>query len=120
MVADSLRPESRLRPTAWSGLAVVAASAVLSVLARTSLGDSVRIRWSVGTYYGPEFAPTAPVFAAFPVVVAALYVGFRWLAARLERADDLGDGRIAYELSALLTLLVVLLVQVALLVANLA
>ena len=34
--------------------------------------------------------------------------------------DDLGDGRIAYELSALLTLLVVLLVQVALLVANLA
>lgn len=120
MVADSLQPESRLRPTAWSGLAVVAASAVLSVLARTSLGDSVRIRWSVGTYYGPEFAPTALVFAAFPAVVAALYVGFRWLAARLERVDDLGNGRIAYELSALLTLLVVLLVQVALLVANLA
>jgi hypothetical protein len=120
MVADSLRPESRLRPTAWSGLAAVAASVLLSVLARTNLGDSVRIRWSVGTYYGPEFAPTDPVFAAFPVAAAALYVGFRRLAARLERADDLGDGRIAYELSVLLTLLVVLLIQVVLLVANLA
>ena len=115
----------RLRPTAIGGLLVVLASVAISFAATPALGDSVRIRWSVGTYYGPEYAPTTLALAAFPVLVAMLYVGFRGLAWGLERtgafdtdtADDLV--RPAYELCALATVLTIVFVQVVFVAANL-
>jgi hypothetical protein len=119
MTVNDFDPSSRLRPTAWSGLVVVAASALLSALASGAVGDSVRIRWSVGTYYGPEYAPAALVLAAFPVAAAVAYLGFRLLARRLERTAGFEDARDVYELCALATLGAVVLVQVALLAANL-
>lgn len=111
-----------LRPTSVGGLLVVLASVAVSLAAAPALGDTVRIRWSVGTYYGPEYAPTSLALAAFPVLVAAAYVGFRALVWGLERADafDADDlARLVYELCALATLLTLVFVQIVFIVANL-
>ena len=111
----------RLRPTAIGGLLL--ASVAISFAATPALGDSVRIRWSVGTYYGPEYAPTPLALAAFPVLVAMLYVGFRGLAWGLERAGafeaDETVGRSIYERCVLATLTMLVLVQLAFVAANL-
>ncbi|RZV11644.1 hypothetical protein BDK88_0524 [Natrinema hispanicum] len=112
-----------LRPTAAGGLLVVLASVTMSLAAAPVLGDSVRIRWSIGTYYGPEYAPTPLALATFPALVAVIYVGFRALVWGLERAgafdatDDLV--RSVYELCALVTLLALVFVQIVFIVANL-
>lgn len=112
-----------LRPTAAGGLLVVLASAALSLAAAPALGENVRIRWSIGTYYGPEYAPTPLALAAFPALVAVLYVGFRVLAWSLERAGafeaDETVGRTIYELCALATLTMLVLIQLAFVAANL-
>ncbi len=111
----------RLRPTAAGGLLVVLASIALSVAAALALGETVRIRWSVGTYYGPEFAPTALVLAAFPVLTVLTYLGLRALRIGLERAADgeFEHVRGIYELCVLATLTTLVLSQVAFVAANL-
>ncbi|MFD1563288.1 hypothetical protein ACFR99_06990 [Haloarchaeobius amylolyticus] len=113
----------RLRPTGSGGLLVVLASVAVSLAAAPALGDSVRIRWSIGTYYGPEHAPTPLVLAAFPIFIAVTYVGFWALRISLERIgafDATGDlVRPVYELCALATLLMLVFVQVAFVAANL-
>lgn len=108
-----------LRPTSLGGLAVVLASALVSLASYGPLGARLRVRWSVGYHYGPEYAPTPAVLVAFPVAVAVLYAGSRLLARRLERTGEFDDGRIYYEAAVLATLLAVGLVQVALLAVNL-
>lgn len=119
MSVNDFDPSSRFRPTAWSGLLVVASSVLLSVFAGGAVGDSVRIRWSIGTYYGPEYAPATLVLAAFPVAAAVAYLGFRLLASRLERTAGFEDARDVYEVCALATLGAIVLVQAVLVVANL-
>ena len=121
--ADASAVDGRLRPTAVGGVLVVLASVAISLAAAPALGDSVRIRWSIGTYYGPEYAPTSLALAVFPILVAVIDVGLRTLAWGLERsgAFDTSDGvvRLIYEGCALATLLTVVAVQVLFVVANL-
>ncbi|PGF16352.1 hypothetical protein CP556_09655 [Natrinema sp. CBA1119] len=109
----------RLRPTAAGGLLAVLASAAVSIASAQVLGDSVRIRWSVGTYYGPEYAPTAAALACFPAVVAVTYVGLRTLGTVLEGTTEFDRHRGYYELCALAVLTVLVLVQIAFVAANL-
>ncbi|QLG49464.1 hypothetical protein [Natrinema halophilum] len=111
----------RLRPTGGGGLLVVLTSAAVSLASAQALGDSVRIRWSVGAYYGPEYAPTPLALAAFPVLIALMYLGLRGLALGLERsvAFDPDYTRGLYELCVLATLIALLVGQLAFVVANL-
>ena len=112
---------SSLRPTAGGGLALVLVSAAVSLAGVGLLEETMRIRWSVGTYYGPEHAPTAVVLAAFPILVAVAIGAFRGVAVALERSDgDEFDGtRPYYEVAALTVLLSLVVTQVALVAANL-
>jgi len=104
-----------------TGLLLVAVSGLLSLLARPALGDRLRIRWAVGTHYGPETAPAALALAAFPVVAATSFVAFRFLAGRLETSmNEPADGvRLAFTVVAVATVGTILLMQVALVAANL-
>lgn len=72
------------RPLRIGGLLVVLASIAVSVASYGMLADSMRIHWQFGygPYYGPEFAPTGPLLALFPVLVTVLLAG----AGLLERA----------------------------------
>ncbi|ELZ19811.1 hypothetical protein C477_07528 [Haloterrigena salina JCM 13891] len=121
--ADWLRTRlgrsSPLRPTAGGGLALVAVSAAVSLAAAGLLGETLRIRWSVGTYYGPEYAPTVIVLAAFPILVAVAAAAFRGGATLLERSEGFDGNWGYYELAALVVLLSLLLTQIVLIVANL-
>lgn len=107
------------RPTVWTGLLLILCSVAVSVLSYVVLPDPVRIRWSVGTYYGPEFAPAIVFATAFPVFIAGLFVGFRALARSLERRYALADIRPIYAATAVGVLLAVLFSQVAILMLNL-
>ncbi len=118
--ADADGDPHPLRPTAWTGLALVLLSAVVSVLAKGPLPAQVRIRWTVGTYYGPEFAPAAVVLWVFPTAVAVTYLGFRALARYLEGAGELTESRAIYEVVSLALLVLLVLTQVGLVLANLA
>lgn len=111
---------ARLRPTSLGGLLVVLASVAVSLASAGRLGTRVRIRWTVGPDYhlGPEYASAPVVLAAFPVAVAALYVGFRRLGRRLERADGFDDARVYYEAAVFGALVALVLVQGALVAAN--
>lgn len=118
--ADAEGDPHPLRPTAWTGIILVLLSAAVSVLASGPLPAEVRIRWTVGTYYGPEFAPAAVVLWAFPLAVAATYLGFRTLGRYLDRAGDLAESRAIYEVVTLAVVVVLVLAQVGILLANLA
>jgi hypothetical protein len=109
----------RLRPTSLGGLLIVLASAAVSLGAGRILGDSVRIRWSVGTYYGPEYAPTPVALALFPAFVTVTYLGVRALGTALEGTPEFDRHRGYYELCALAVLATLAIVQVAFVVANL-
>ncbi len=108
----------RLRPTAMGGLLVVLASAAVSLAAAPALGDSVRIRWSIGTHYGPEYAPTAVALAAATALVAVAYLGLRTLGTVLERRGAFDRHRGYYELCALAVLVTLVLCQLAVVAAN--
>lgn len=114
-----LEASSAVRPTAGGGLATILLSAAVSLAALAPLGSSVRIRWAVGTHYGPEYAPAALVLVAFPIAVALAVVGARALATALERRDAFDGARPYYELAVLSVLLWLLVGQVVLVVANL-
>ena len=108
-----------LRPTAGGGLLLVVASGLCSLLAAGVLPAQVRIRWSVGTSYGPEFAPTMLVLAGFPVAIGAVFVGARALATGLRRRTELDDVRPVYEACTLAVLVALGLGQLGLVLANL-
>lgn len=109
----------RLRPTSLGGLLIVLASAAVSLGSVRVLGDSVRIRWSIGTYYGPEYAPTYLALVVFPVIVALTYLGFWALGTALEGSPEFDRHRGYYELCTLVVLAVLVIVQVAFVAANL-
>lgn len=83
----------QVRPTALGGIGIVMLSIVSSLLAYGRLGETVRIRWTIGNYpqYSPEHAPTVLVLTTFPIVIAGLYIGARGFRAYLERTQDVTD-----------------------------
>lgn len=106
---------------AAGGIASTALSVLGSVIAYGVLPGTVRIHWRFGSgpFYGPEHAPTAVVLVAFPVMVAGLALGAQRLATSL-RDHDAFDRIAPYDtLVALSVLAALLLVQAALIVANL-
>lgn len=116
MSASTLRSTVRwLRPTALGGFVFV----LVSVVAHSALTTSIRIRWSVGTHYGPEHAPTVAVLVVFPVTLAALYLGSRWFRTYLDRDDELTELGPVYEIGTLAVFGLVLAVQLLLIVLNL-
>lgn len=121
MSTSTVRPRTTwLRPTAFGGILLVLSSIVVSATAYGMLASSIRIRWTVGTYYhyGPEYAPTMVVLASFPTLLAVLFVGFRWLRTRLERLDEFDDVQPVYELGVLAVFGMLLAVQITLIAFN--
>lgn len=118
-LCSSPRGGGRFRPTSGGGLLFALASVAVSVAAAPVLGETVRIRWSVGTYYGPEYAPTALALTLFPAVIALTYVGLRALATALEGTEEFDRHRGYYELCVLAVLAVLLFVQITFVAANL-
>lgn len=92
---------------------------MVSLASYSALGEVTRIRWSIGTYYGPEYVPTFVVVAAFPIVVAVLYFGFRWFGAYLGEISEFESARLFYEFIVLATLGVVVFLQILLVALNL-
>lgn len=121
-VTTDSRVPRRLRPTAAGGLLIVLASVATSLVAAGSLPERVRVRWSVDPSYhvGPEYAPALAVLVAAPVAVATLYAGSRWFRGWLERTEtDFGDVSALYEAAVLGLLATLVIVQIALVAANL-
>ncbi|WP_115864404.1 hypothetical protein [Halorussus litoreus] len=104
---------------------LVLASVATSVAAYARLPETIRIRWTVGTYpqYGPEHAPTLLVLAAFPAVVVALALGARWLRTFLDRTGEFeefdGEFRAVYDGLVLLGLVLVVGAQLLVVILNL-
>lgn len=122
-MTDALtRPDRAPLPSgslSGGGALIVLLSIVSSGLAYGVLPGSIRIRWTIGgPHYGPEFAPTWLVLIAFPLVVAACYLGGRWLASRLDDLEDAGPERALFDAAVLLVLLALLCTQVAIVIAN--
>ncbi|MFP9193935.1 hypothetical protein ACLI4Q_20230 [Natrialbaceae archaeon A-CW1-1] len=114
----------RVPSTTLGGLVIVLTSIVLSIASYSHLENTVRIRWTVGTYqhYGPEFISTLLVLVAFPVTVASLYVGARWLKVYLERSDasdDVEEFCAIYDICVLVTLGTVVVGQLVIIGLNL-
>ncbi|MFC4437598.1 MULTISPECIES: hypothetical protein [Natrialbaceae] len=114
----------RVRLTTLGGLVIALVSVVLSIVSYSHLADTVRIRWTVGTFqhYGPEHISTLPMLVAFPAIVAGLYVGSRWLETHLERPgeiDDFDEFHAIYDICVLLILGTVVAGQLVIIVLNL-
>lgn len=114
----------RARPSALIGGVLVLVSIALSAVSYGYLADTIRIRWTIGTYqhYGPEYVSTLAVLVVFPVAVSGLYAGSRWLKTYLKRAghiEELSEFRAVYDVCVLLTLGTVIAVQLALIILNL-
>ncbi|MFC7232098.1 hypothetical protein ACFQMM_13150 [Saliphagus sp. GCM10025308] len=112
----------RTRPFSLGGLVIVLASVALSAVSYGRLADTVRIRWTIGTYYGPEHAPTLVVLVAFPLALAGLYAGAWWLRTWLVRRgaiDELDEFRLVYDACVLAILGAIGACQFVLVVLNL-
>lgn len=106
----------------WTGgFIAVCASIALSVLSYSALPESIRIHWQLGygPYYGPEFAPTAVVLAAFPVVLTGILVGSSLLARTFRGDDSFEAVQPYYEWGILAVLAFVLLTQLVIIRLNL-
>lgn len=102
-------------------LVMILLSAVGSGIAYGMLPEQMRIHWTlgIGPYHGPEFAPTVLILILFPVLVTATAVLASALDASLHDTADFAAIR-TYSVVAMLGTLGVLLVsQIALIVANL-
>lgn len=124
MGADTITTIDRARPTALGGLGIVFTSVVSSIVAYAPLGETVRIRWTIGTYqhYGPEHAPTALVLTVFPVVLTGVYLAARGLRVYLERTQDIHDldtFRTIYDICTLLVLATGIVSQLGFILLNL-
>lgn len=116
------------RPTTdRDGRRLLTAGAVLAPLLSVAtslvgyglLPARVRVHWSLGgPYYGPEFAPTAPMLATVTVLVVGLAVGGYWLGSRL-RALEADGVAFPYAVAVVGTLAVLVGTQALLVVANL-
>jgi hypothetical protein len=80
----------------------------------------MRIHWTLGAgpYYGPEFAPTTVVLAAFPLLVAVTALGAYWGGARLRDSEGFATVRSYYVVAVLGTILSLLVIQSSLVIAN--
>jgi uncharacterized membrane protein len=109
------------RPLRAGGLIAVCASIALSVLSYGILPEPMRIHWQFGygPYYGPEFAPTAVVLAAFPVALTGILVGSSLLARKLREDDSFEAIRPYYEWAVLAVLAFALLAQLVIIRLNL-
>ncbi len=117
---QSSRTPSSRGPLNAGGALVAVLSIATSALAYGALPGRMRVHWSFGgPYYGPEFAPTLVVLAAFSLLIAGFYVGGRWLGTRLERTGGLGAVRSFYDGCVLLVLVGTLCMQVVVVWANL-
>ena len=107
-MAANIATENPVRApsTTFGGLVIALTSAVLSIVSYSHLESTVRIRWTVGTYqhYGPEYISTLLVLVAFPVIVASIYIGARWLKAYLERSGEIDDAEEFYTIYDICTL----------------
>lgn len=118
-------PTDRVRRFSLGGWVLVLASIATSAASYGRLPETIRIRWTVGTYpqYGPEYAPTLLVLVAFPALIAALVLGARWLRAYLERTGEFGEfdgeSRLLYDGLVLLGLGLVVGCQLLIVVLNL-
>ncbi|MFB6172744.1 MAG: hypothetical protein ABEJ23_09440 [Haloarculaceae archaeon] len=120
-VASTSGPAPTGRSLRAGGAVVLLSSIVVSALSFGALPVRVRVHWTFGSgpYYGPEFVGRAVVPILFPLLVAVLFAGTTWLAARLERAGAFGSARSVYDAIVLATLAVLVLAQIALVAANL-
>lgn len=109
------------RVLAVANLGAVLLSVLGSLVATGLLPDRVRIHWTLGlgSYYGPEFAPTGFVLTVFPVVVGATALGAYWAANRLCHADEFATLRPFYVVAVLGTLTALLATQAVLITVNL-
>lgn len=103
------------------GLALVGCSVLVALVGYGALGDRMRIHWTLGLgpYVGPEHAPTVLVLAAFPLLVAATFLGFAALAAVLRDVPEFGAAEPYYRAAALGTLAMLVLAEAALVALNL-
>jgi len=106
---------------ALGSVTAVLASVLTSIVGYQMLPAEMQIHWTLGSgpYYGPEFAPTVVVLAAFPVVIGVVALGANWLANRLSQELAGRTDRLAYTISVVGTVAVLLGVQIGLVVANL-
>lgn len=111
----------RSRLLACGSLAVFLLSTGVSVVAYGFLPDQVRIHWTlgIGSYYGPEFAPTVLILAAFPVLIASLALLASWVEGRLPFDEEVETIRPYYVVAMLGTLGILLGSQIVLIIANL-
>ena len=109
------------RLLAVGSLGAVLLSVLGSIVAAGLLPDRVRIHWTLGlgSYYGPEFAPTGFVLAMFPVVVGATALAAYWGAGKLRHADEFATLRPFYVVAVLGMLTALLATQAVLIAANL-
>jgi hypothetical protein len=112
------RVPNRIDPLNAGGASIVLLSIAVSIVGHVIGPERLRIRWTYGTYYGPEFAPAVLVLIAFPLAVAALYLGGRWLRASLERGNEFDTVRAIYDACVLLTLGTLVVVQGVLVAVN--
>lgn len=124
MGADITTTIDQSRLTALGSLGIVLVSIVSSIVAYGQLGETVRIRWTVGpsVHYGPEHASTVLVLTAFPVILAGLYLGARGFRSYLERTQDrqnLETIPVILDICLLLFLAIGLISQLGLIVLNL-
>lgn len=96
-------------------------SAVESTVAYGVLPDRMRIHWTLGmgTYYGPETAPTVLVLAAFPALITSIALGAYWIAGRLRSSEAFAAVRPYYVFAVLGTVAIILGIQTIIVLANL-
>jgi uncharacterized membrane protein len=102
-------------------LGIVLSSAAGSIVGHGMLPEQMRIHWTLGMgpYYGPEFAPNLLVLTLFPVLITGTAVLAYVIDARLRDAVGFAAIRLYFVVAMLGTLGVLLVSQIALIVANL-
>jgi len=102
-------------------LLVVAASVLGSIVSYGMLPARMRIHWTLGAgpYYGPEFAPKLLVLALFPVLVTGGAIVGWWAVRRLRTVEKVVAVRPYDALVVVGTLALLLVGQVAIVLANL-
>lgn len=110
---------TRIRPLTIVGVLAVLASLALSIVAYGHLGQSLRIRWAVGTHYGPEHASTLAVLGALTLTMIVVAVGSRLLVTVVDTRGGPAAVRRAVEIVSVGVLVSLLLLQTLLVGMNL-
>lgn len=96
---------------------VVAATLAVGLLAYPVVPEEFTVRWSVGTYYGPEAVPKAVGVLLVPVVSAVTYGVLRLVPAFEEVPDELARNWV-YRLAVVAVLGSLFLTQLLLVALN--